>query len=101
MVTCQDAIPFLHLCFKHAILFSNILKGSVPLTVREKIQKDYPYLYETHLHTSEASACAHSTGNEMAEACKEAGYTGIIVTNHNWHGNHCIELSLTLENWIR
>lgn len=71
------------------------------MTDREKIQKDYPYLYETHLHTSEASACARSTGKEMAQACKDAGYTGIIVTNHNWHGNHCIDRSLPWEKWIR
>lgn len=40
------------------------------------------YLYETHMHTSEASACAGSTGAQMARAYKEAGYTGIIVTDH-------------------
>ena len=26
------------------------------------------YLYETHMHTSEASACAGSTGAQMARA---------------------------------
>lgn len=61
---------------------------------------EYPYLYETHLHTSEASACAVSSGREMAQACKQAGYTGIIVTNHNWHGNHCIDDRLPWEQWI-
>lgn len=62
--------------------------------------KDYPYLYETHLHTSEASACADSSGREMARACKEAGYTGIMVTNHNWYGNHCIDNTLPWDRWI-
>ena len=71
------------------------------MTVLENLRKEYPYLYETHLHTSEASACACSTGKEMAQACKDAGYTGIIVTNHNWHGNHCIDPSLPWEKWIR
>ena len=28
------------------------------------------YLYETHMHTSEASACAGSTGAQMARAYK-------------------------------
>ena len=65
-----------------------------------KLRREYPYFYETHLHTSEASACAGSTGGEMARACKEAGYSGIIVTNHNWHGNHCIDSSLPWEAWI-
>ena len=40
------------------------------------------FVYETHLHTSQASACAKNTGREMAIAHKEAGYTGIIVTDH-------------------
>lgn len=66
------------------------------LNIREK----YPYLYETHLHTSEASACAKSSGEEMAKACKLAGYTGIIVTNHNWYGNTCIDRKLPWEQWV-
>ena len=36
-------------------------------------RKEYPYLYETHLHTMEGSACAHCSGEEMAKACKAAG----------------------------
>ncbi|MGN0377593.1 MAG: PHP-associated domain-containing protein [Suilimivivens sp.] len=63
-------------------------------------REDYPYLYETHLHTSESSACAQNTGREMAEACKKAGYTGIIVTDHNWYGNTCIDRSLSWERWV-
>ena len=61
---------------------------------------DYPYLYETHLHTCESSKCARSTGAEMARACKEAGYTGIIVTDHSWYGNNCIHPALPWEEWI-
>ena len=63
-------------------------------------KEDYPYLYETHLHTSEASICARSTGAEMAAACKAAGYTGIIVTNHSWYGNCCIDKMLSWEDWV-
>jgi hypothetical protein len=62
--------------------------------------EEYPYLYETHLHTSEASACAVCSAERMASACKEAGYTGIIVTNHNWYGNHCIDKRLPWDQWI-
>ncbi len=65
-----------------------------------KIMEQYPYLYETHLHTSESSACASSTGAEMARACKEYGYTGIFVTDHNWGGNTRIDRSLPWEQWI-
>lgn len=63
-------------------------------------REDYPYLYETHLHTSESSKCASSTGAEMARACKEAGYTGIIVTDHNWYGNNCIDRFLPWDQWV-
>lgn len=64
------------------------------------IREDYPYLYETHMHTSESSACARSTGEEMAKAARDAGYTGVIITNHNWYGNSCIDRSLPWEAWI-
>ena len=64
------------------------------------IRERYPYLYETHLHTSESSACARSTGAEMARACKEYGYTGIFVTDHNWGGNTCVDRSLSWDAWV-
>ena len=66
----------------------------------EEIRERYPYLYETHLHTSEASACARSAGKDMARAHKEAGYTGIIVTDHNWGGNTCVDRSLPWKEWV-
>ncbi len=68
--------------------------------MHDKIRERYPYLYETHLHTSQASACARSTGCEMALACKEYGYTGIFVTDHNWGGNTIIEDSLDWDTWV-
>ena len=37
----------------------------------EEIREQYPYLYETHLHTSQGSLCGKKTGAEMAQACKE------------------------------
>lgn len=52
------------------------------------------YLYETHLHTSEASACAISTGAEQARRYKESGYAGIIVTDHFFNGNTSIPAGL-------
>ena len=58
------------------------------------------YIFETHLHTCEASACGRSSGADMARACKEAGYTGIIVTDHFVHGNTAIDRSLPWENWV-
>ena len=40
------------------------------------------YKYETHLHTAEVSKCASSGAEEMVRAYKQAGYAGIIVTDH-------------------
>ncbi|MBQ8555954.1 MAG: PHP domain-containing protein [Clostridia bacterium] len=48
------------------------------------------YLYETHLHTCQGSACGHSTGAEHARYYKEIGYTGIIVTDHFFGGNTAV-----------
>lgn len=53
------------------------------------------YRYETHMHTSEASACAGSTGAEMARAHLEAGYSGIFVTDHFFNGNTAVPVGLS------
>lgn len=60
----------------------------------------FPFLYETHLHTNQGSACGHNTGAEMAAAAKEMGYTGIFVTEHNWGGNTSADRSLPWENLV-
>lgn len=69
------------------------------MTEQELIKK-YPYLYETHLHTTEASACANNTGAEMARAAKHYGYTGIFVTDHHFGGNTCVDRSMPWEEWV-
>ena len=60
----------------------------------------YKYKYELHMHTMEASACARATGEDMARACKEAGYTGIVITDHAWGGNTCVDRALPWEKWV-
>lgn len=62
--------------------------------------KKQGYLYETHMHTSESSACAKSTGAEMARAYFKAGYTGIIVTDHFFYGNTAVDRRLPWEEWV-
>lgn len=64
------------------------------------LPEKYPYLYETHCHSSESSACARSTAVEMAMAHKAAGYTGMILTNHNWGGNTAISRELDWGDFI-
>ncbi len=77
-------------------------KGQVDVmnALKIKLPAEYPYLYETHLHTSQGSACAADTGSEMAKACKEAGYTGIIVTDHNWGGNTAVNRHMPWKEWV-
>ena len=58
------------------------------------------YLYETHMHTSEGSACGCSTGAEMAGAYAEHGYTGIIVTDHFFYGNTALDRRLPWSEWV-
>ncbi len=60
----------------------------------------YPYLYETHCHSSESSACAKNTSVEMARAHKENGYTGMILTNHNWGGNTAVSRELSWHDFL-
>ena len=50
--------------------------------------------YETHLHTSEVSACASATGEAQAKFYKSKGYAGIIVTDHFFNGNSAIPREL-------
>ncbi len=45
------------------------------------------FKYETHLHTSEVSACAAASADEQVEFYSELGYAGIIVTDHFFNGN--------------
>ena len=59
-----------------------------------------PFLYETHMHTCQGSACGKATGKEQARAYLEAGYTGIIITDHFFHGNTAVERRLPWEERI-
>jgi len=60
----------------------------------------YPYKYETHMHTSASSACGCNTPEEMVEAYKNAGYAGIIITDHHYGGNTAIDRKLPWEEWV-
>jgi predicted metal-dependent phosphoesterase TrpH len=58
------------------------------------------YQYETHLHTCEASACAIFSAAEHVKYYKEAGYDGIIVTDHFYNGNTAVPRELPWEEWV-
>ena len=44
------------------------------------------FLYETHMHSSEVSACAIKTAVSQVRYYKDNGYTGIILTDHFTNG---------------
>ncbi len=58
------------------------------------------FLYETHMHTCQASACGESTGKEHVHFYKGAGYTGIIMTDHFFGGNTAVDRNLPWEERI-
>lgn len=57
--------------------------------------------WETHAHTAEGSACAYASAADMALGCKKAGFDGMFVTDHFYHGNTAVERSLPWEEWVR
>ena len=59
------------------------------------------YLYETHLHTSEVSACAVNTAAQQVDVYKRKGYTGIIVTDHFINGYTTCPKNLPWEEKMR
>ena len=59
------------------------------------------YLYETHLHTLEGSACSSTPAEDYVEYMLDLGYSGIIVTDHFFNGNSCIPKSLPWEERVR
>ncbi len=58
------------------------------------------YIYETHLHTSEASACASSGGADYVKIYRDAGYAGVIVTDHFFNGNTTVPQDLDWETRV-
>lgn len=44
------------------------------------------YKYETHFHTAETSPCGRVKAKEAVRIYHNAGYTGIVVTDHYFNG---------------
>jgi histidinol phosphatase-like PHP family hydrolase len=58
------------------------------------------YLYETHLHTVQSSACGQSEGRSYIRGYKDLGFTGIIVTDHFYNGNSAVNRQLPWREWV-
>lgn len=60
----------------------------------------FPYLYETHMHTREGSACGKADAKDMVDAYKAYGYTGVIITDHSWYGNTAVDRTKEWKQWV-
>lgn len=58
------------------------------------------YKFEIHLHTNNCSACAISDPEEIIYAAVQKGYSGIVVTNHFYHGNTAIDRNLPWKDFM-
>lgn len=59
------------------------------------------YRYETHCHSAQCSRCAHSSARELVLAFHQAGYAGLVLTDHFIHGNTAVDRSLPWEEQMR
>lgn len=59
------------------------------------------YIYETHMHTSQASACGRTPGREYIRRYMDEGYAGIIITDHFYRGNCGVDRSLPWKDFVR
>jgi histidinol phosphatase-like PHP family hydrolase len=59
------------------------------------------FLYETHLHTSQASACGVSRGSEYIKRYLDLGFTGIMVTDHFFNSNTALSRLRPWSEWVK
>jgi len=59
------------------------------------------YKFEIHLHSSGCSACGASTAKEMIDAAVFHNYSGVVFTNHFYHGNTCVNRNLPWEEFVK
>lgn len=48
------------------------------------------FIYETHSHTCQASACGKVRGKDYIDYMQREGYAGMIITDHFFNGNCCV-----------
>lgn len=58
------------------------------------------FVYETHLHTCQASACGKSMGRDYIQRYIDAGFAGIIVTDHFYRGNCAVDRRLPWREFV-
>ena len=58
------------------------------------------YIYETHMHTCQGSACSDTLGRDYIQKYIDQGYAGIIITDHFYRGNCAVDRSLPWAEFI-
>ena len=59
------------------------------------------YRYEMHCHSAECSACARTSAREMVHKYKNAGYSGLVLTDHFLLGNSAVDKKLPWDEKMR
>ena len=59
------------------------------------------YKYELHMHTKEGSACGRYSAREMVHAYHEAGFQGMVITDHFIYGNTSVPSNLDWESRMK
>lgn len=54
-----------------------------------------------HQHTAVASACAQVTPEEVIRGLKKAGFSGVVMTEHFYHGNTAVRRHQAWEDFVR
>ncbi len=60
-----------------------------------------PYIYETHLHTCQASRCGRTDGADYPDYMLKRGFDGFIVTDHFFNGNSAVPRELPWPERVR
>ncbi|MDR1144229.1 MAG: PHP domain-containing protein [Spirochaetaceae bacterium] len=58
------------------------------------------FIYETHLHTRQASVCGVSRGADYVRRYLDAGFTGIMVTDHFFNSNTPLDRRQPWSEWV-
>ncbi len=58
------------------------------------------YVYETHMHTCQASACGRSPGRDYIQKYIDAGFAGIMITDHFYRGNCGVDRALPWREFV-
>lgn len=59
------------------------------------------FIYEMHQHTARCSACAAADEVKTVRALKKAGFAGMVLTNHFYHGNTAVRRGQPWEDFVR